>query len=159
MHVCGVCYDSLSNKDSKKVFIRVDCLHKFGNVIGRHVAFLVNYLMIWVGMRSCVNISPTQSQAGNEGRTLSFFEECETYWRPASNREDLYQQLSQRKYREIPKHQIRSECSYRVRVHHSPLPDTEIHKQDVPLVVEHLHHMHHIHHMVNHSLRCMGNLK
>ena len=52
---------------------------------------------------------PTQSQAGNEGRTLSFFEECETYWRPASNKEDLYQQLSQRKYREIPKHHIRSE--------------------------------------------------
>jgi hypothetical protein len=48
-----------------------------------------------------------ESQAGSEGRTLSFFEECETYWRPASNKEDLYQQLSQRKYREIPKHHIR----------------------------------------------------
>ena len=132
------------------MFIRVDCLHKFGYVIGRHVAFLVNYPIMWVGVRSFVNISPTQSQAGNEGRTLSFFEECETYWRPASNREDLYQQLSQRKYREIPKHQIRSECSYTVRVHHATL----INRMSLPLGRP-LAPYTPLCHMVNHSLRCI----
>ena len=48
----------------------------------------------------------SQTQAGSEGRTLSFFEECDLYWRPASTREEIYQQLAQKKYREIPRHQI-----------------------------------------------------
>lgn len=48
----------------------------------------------------------SQTQVNKEGQTVSFFEECERYWRPASTKEDLYQQLAQRKYREIPRHQI-----------------------------------------------------
>ena len=38
--------------------------------------------------------------------TLKFFEECETYWSPSSNANELYEQLSRKKYREIPRNQI-----------------------------------------------------
>ena len=49
-------------------------------------------------------VMPRQAQIGN-GKM--FFEECEIYWDPALNREDLYAQLACRKYREIPSHRIR----------------------------------------------------
>ena len=49
---------------------------------------------------------PPQVQVGEKRGSLTFFEECDTYWKPAPNRECLYAQLAHRKYREIPRHQI-----------------------------------------------------
>ena len=40
-------------------------------------------------------------------RELVFFEESETYWRPARDSNGLYAQLAQRKYREIMKKHIK----------------------------------------------------
>ena len=37
---------------------------------------------------------------------LTFFEESDTYWRPAGDSTALYDQLAQRKYREIMRNQI-----------------------------------------------------
>ena len=40
--------------------------------------------------------------AGNSnGSCSTFFEETERFWRPAGNRVSLYQQLANKKYREI----------------------------------------------------------
>lgn len=38
---------------------------------------------------------------------LSFFKEADTYWAPAATAEDLYTQLSEYKYRELPRREIR----------------------------------------------------
>ena len=38
---------------------------------------------------------------------LRFFEEEKIYWAPASTKSDLYMQLASKKYREIPRNQIK----------------------------------------------------
>ena len=38
---------------------------------------------------------------------LNFFKEADTYWAPAATAEDLYTQLSEYKYREISRKEIR----------------------------------------------------
>ena len=53
-----------------------------------------------------------QAQVGREKEKLSFFDECETYWDPAESRDELYAQLANRKYREIPSHLIRLLTDY-----------------------------------------------
>ncbi len=37
----------------------------------------------------------------------SFFTEEPIYWDPENNTKDIYEQLAQKKYREIPRHEIR----------------------------------------------------
>ncbi len=48
----------------------------------------------------------TQSQYSYAGPAPKFFEECETYWAPSSQANELYKQLAARKYREILREQI-----------------------------------------------------
>ena len=36
-----------------------------------------------------------------------FFEECDIYWKPASDSANLYEQLARNKYREISRYQIK----------------------------------------------------
>ncbi len=50
--------------------------------------------------------SHTQSQYSYAGPAPKFFEECETYWAPSSQANELYEQLAARKYREILREQI-----------------------------------------------------
>ena len=45
-------------------------------------------------------------ESPNEAERM-FFEESEVYWRPARDSTGLYDQLAQRKYREIVRHQIK----------------------------------------------------
>ena len=52
--------------------------------------------------------SVSQAETEERNEMLTFFEECDVFWKPAPDRESLYAQLSCRKYREIPSHQIRS---------------------------------------------------
>ena len=47
-----------------------------------------------------------QSQSGSGDLTPKFFEESESYWTPSSNANELYEQLSRKKYREILRHHI-----------------------------------------------------
>ena len=51
----------------------------------------------------------TQSQYSYAGPAPKFFEECETYWAPSSQANELYEQLATRKYREILREQIQYE--------------------------------------------------
>ncbi len=51
----------------------------------------------------------TQSQYSYAGPAPKFFEECETYWAPSSQANELYEQLATRKYREILREQIQCE--------------------------------------------------
>ena len=37
---------------------------------------------------------------------LKFFEETNTFWPPAANTSELYEQLAAKKYREIPKSEL-----------------------------------------------------
>ncbi|XP_064396494.1 RAF proto-oncogene serine/threonine-protein kinase-like isoform X2 [Halichondria panicea] len=46
------------------------------------------------------------SQYSYAGPAPKFFEECETYWAPSSQANELYEQLAARKYREILREQI-----------------------------------------------------
>ena len=48
-----------------------------------------------------------QTQVGEKREKLTFFEECNSYWDPAPSTDELYAQLANRKYREIPAHLIR----------------------------------------------------
>ena len=48
--------------------------------------------------------SPSQTNLYNQ---LKFFTEDTTYWAPASTTSGLYSQLAAKKYREIPRNQIR----------------------------------------------------
>ena len=50
--------------------------------------------------------SHIQSQYGDGGPTPMLFEENDTYWVPASDANELYSQLSSKKYREIIRQQI-----------------------------------------------------
>ena len=50
--------------------------------------------------------SHMQNQYSDSGPTPMLFEENDTYWVPASNANELYSQLSSKKYREIIRQQI-----------------------------------------------------
>jgi hypothetical protein len=39
-------------------------------------------------------------------KSAEFFEESDLYWSPASDPNELYDQMAAKKYREIPRHQI-----------------------------------------------------
>ena len=47
-----------------------------------------------------------QSQYGLDGPAAKFFEESETFWMSSSIANELYEQLSARKYREILRPQL-----------------------------------------------------
>ena len=49
----------------------------------------------------------TQYANVDGGGGPTFFEEETTYWKPASDARNLYKQLSSKKYRELPRRQIR----------------------------------------------------
>jgi len=50
--------------------------------------------------------STPQSQYASVGPDPTFFEESSVYWSPSSDSRELYQQLADKKYREIFRHQI-----------------------------------------------------
>ncbi len=58
---------------------------------------------------TCPHHPHTQSQYSYAGPAPKFFEECETYWAPSSQANELYEQLAARKYREILREQIQYE--------------------------------------------------
>ena len=58
----------------------------------------------YANKNSAYNLLPFQLSVKN-----SFFEESEQYWAPANEASELYQQMSTKKYREIPRNQIRLE--------------------------------------------------
>ena len=49
----------------------------------------------------------TYSRLNHNGTSGSFFIEDTEYWEPDTNTDGIYQQLSDRKYREIIRHQIK----------------------------------------------------
>ena len=52
------------------------------------------------------NFNFNQSQSGSIKSDASFFEESDTYWKPATDCSEIYQQMARNKYREIPRHLI-----------------------------------------------------
>jgi len=55
---------------------------------------------------SCIYILNVQTPSCHSDQQLTFFEESEIYWKPASDSASLYEQLAKNKYREILRHQI-----------------------------------------------------
>ena len=47
-----------------------------------------------------------QSQSSPNDLAPKFFEECESYWAPSSSASELYEQLSRKQYREIPRQHV-----------------------------------------------------
>ena len=50
---------------------------------------------------------PNQTNQTDQYNRLQFFVEDQTYWAPANTTSKLYEQLATKKYREIPRYQIR----------------------------------------------------
>ena len=53
-----------------------------------------------------ISLYTLQNQFRSVGPDATFFEESSVYWSPSSDSGTLYQQLADKKYREIFRHQI-----------------------------------------------------
>ena len=68
--------------------------------------------MYCIKLPSCLNglnkwfLFTMQRQYSESGAAPMLFEEDDTYWEPASDANELYKQLSAKKYREIVRKQI-----------------------------------------------------
>ena len=81
--------------------------HLFISIHSRHISQSITG-------KPCTMIPSLQSQSSFGGRTPKFFEECDKYWTPSSIANELYEQLSARKYREILRPHLQWEFIYSV---------------------------------------------
>ncbi len=85
------------------------CILSYSNCIHCALFKLVTKLVTKVSVELSIKHScliHTQSQYSSVGPASQFFEECDIYWAPSSIVNELYEQLSRKKYREILRPQI-----------------------------------------------------